>query len=294
MAGRPGPPPSTGAGGGSEAATRGPEGSSGAGTDGGHPEGGQQQVRRDRAWEGQPPKGYPFKRLPEGWAAGSEGGNAGNGVGPPGGRGSNGAPDSAGAAPGAPGSADGAAGAEKPAIAAAAPAGGAALAAISAVSGAKGLVKGEIQGPLRSSGPDDTGPSGQGVPGGGKEEVRQLTSVTSTSQGVLTPGREDRPARVPTAGVSPAGMVSPGGVPGSANHPVEGKSAAGPGGSTGENQVSGRIPPSDHDAATATSREIAGTPKRFPPAGAPPPNARPPGQIKMKRPPYSPRSRLRK
>ena len=293
MASRPGSPPPTGSGGGAEAAARGPEGSSGAGPDGGHPEGGQQEVPRNKPWEGQPPRGYPFKGLPEGRAAGPEGGNTGDDVGPPGGRGNGGAPDAAGAALGVPGRSDGAVEAGAPAIAAAAPAGGAALAAISAVSGAKDLVKGEMEGPSRSSGPAETGPSGQGVPGGGKEDVRQLTSVTSTGQGVFTPGREDRPVRVSTAGVSTVGIVSPGGVPGSVNRPVEGKSAAAPEVSTVDDQVFGRIPLSVRDATTANPRETAGPPKRFPPAGAPPPKAKPPGQIKMKRPPYSPRSRLR-
>ncbi|MFZ5645615.1 MAG: hypothetical protein ACOY46_18785 [Bacillota bacterium] len=295
MAGRTDQPPPSGAGGGPEAAGRGPEGfSERAGTDDGHPEDGQQEVRRHRAWEGQPPRGYPFKNLPEGRAEGPEGDVAGDGGGTPGGRGSGGTPDAARAAPGMPGRADGAAGTGTPAIAAAAPAGGAALVAgTSAASGVKDLVKGEMDGPSRSSGPNDTAPSIQGVVGRGKEVVRQLTS--EAGQGVFTPiyGREDQPVRVSAASASPGGIVSVGGVPGTVNHPVEGKSAAVPGVSTGEDQVSGRIPLSERDATTANPRETAGPPKRLPTAGTPPPNAKPPGQIKMKRPPYSPRSRLR-
>ena len=297
MSGRNDQPPPSGAGGEPETG-RGPEGLSGrAGTDGSHPEDGRHEFRHDSAWEGQPPRGYPFKSLPEGRAEGPGGDVAGDGGGPPGGRGTGGTPDAGGLAPGVPGRVDGADGVGTPALAAAALSGGAALSAgISAASGVKDLVKEEMDGPLRSSGPNDTAPPGQGVAGRGKEEARQLTSVKSTSQGVFTPkySREEQPGRVSTAGASPGGIVNAGGVPGAVNHPVEGKSAAAPGGSTGEDHSSGRIPLPERDATTASSRETAGPPKRFPPAGAPPPNAKPPGQIKMKRPPYSPRSRLHK
>lgn len=294
--GRPGQPPPSRDDEGTETVGRGAESFSGrSGTGGGHPEGGERGTRRDRAWEGQPPRGYPFKKLPEGRDEGPGDTVVGDREGPPGGKGSGGMPDVALAAPGGPGRAGGAAGAGVPALAAPVLAGSAAAIGTAAVSGVKNLVEGEMEGPFRSSGPEASAPSEKGHPGRAKEDDAQLTSVTTSGPGGYRRehGGKVPPVRAAETSVSPDIIGITGGMPGSKKHSVEGKSAVGPETSVLEAQVAGGVPPSACDVATGVPRETTGPPKRFPPARELPRNMNPTGQVKTKRSPYFPRSRLR-
>ncbi|MFZ5633692.1 MAG: hypothetical protein ACOY40_12695 [Bacillota bacterium] len=273
--------------GGTETAGRGPEIFSGrSGKGGGRAGGGEQEARRDRAWEGRPPRGYPFRRLPGGR-------DEEPGVTAAGDRGGGGMPGVAAAAPGGPDRSGGAKGTGVLDLAASVPAGSAAVVETAAVFGVKNSVDGGMEAPFGSFGHVASAPSGKGHPGRSKEDDGLLAGVTSSGPGGFSHehGRKDPPSWAAATSASPGAARNTGGVSGRVYLSAKEKKPTGPLSFEQKQPLQGQAPPVT-STATRVSRR-GEPPGRTNPAKKFPQNIHPQDSGKMKKPTYAPRSRLR-
>ncbi|MCL6478694.1 MAG: hypothetical protein K6T65_09795 [Peptococcaceae bacterium] len=292
--------PSPGGDGGTETAGQEPENFSGrSGTSGAHAGGGEQEARRDKVWEGRPPRDYPFKGLPAGRDESSGGTGSGNGGNPSGGRGDGGLLDIGWGTPGGPGQGAAATGGpvKVDAVSDIPTEGRARPAAMEpvALSGATTLIEGGAESVSGSSGPGAAVPPGSGVPDRPVKDAGRLaiTAPPGGSGGVHEERNRSVPAPAGTGtGVTPgaeraAGSVSGRSPGGKRQYPSE---PAGP----YRKAAAPERTSSNFNSGTDVFRDVSGRPERFHPDKEMSRNLHQlPERGKDRRPPYAPRSRLR-